>query len=279
MQLGKQQTLIIRKIVAHGAYLSAEDTPEQTVLLPIAQVPADSKTDDAVSVFLYRDSEDRLIATTATPLLQLDEPAVLTVKEVTDIGAFLDWGLPKDLLLPYKEQTLPLTAGMSVPVALYQDKSKRLCATMRLYPHLRTDSPYERGDTVTGIVYERIDAFGTYVAVDNRYSALIPNKELFAPLSLLETVTARVSTLHEDGRLELSLREKAHVQMGRDAELIYAALQAAGGHLPYHDKSSPEEIKVALQMSKNSFKRAIGHLMKEGKLRIMEDGIYLTERK
>lgn len=226
-----------------------------------------------VRVFLYKDSEDRPIATTTMPPLTLGKVAVLPVKEVSKIGAFLSWGLAKDLLLPYKEQTTKLHAGDNVLVALYLDKSARLCATSKVYQYLRTDSEYKVNDTVSGVVYETIDAFGAYVAVDNCFSAMIPKKELFTSLKIGDFVEGRVAEVLPDGKLTLSLRKQIHLQLDEDAAHVYDELVKAGGFLPYHDKSSPEELKDRFALSKNAFKRAIGHLMKEGKITISGVGI------
>lgn len=288
--LGRMQTLRVVKKTDFGVYLSDQGMEPDTsfvpdkkevvdvpsILLPKAQAK-DLTTGNTVEVFIYKDSEDRPIATTAKPNLAMGEIARLTVKEVTNIGAFLDWGLAKDLFLPFKEQTFRVQKGDSVLVSLYIDKSSRLCATAKVYNSLQANSPYQREDQVSGTVYEIIDAFGAYVAVDDRYSALIPKKELFTTLKPGERVSARVTKVQPDGRLVLSIREKSYLQMDTDSTLIYDALVKAGGFLPYHDKTSPDLIKAKFGLSKNAFKRAIGHLQKEGKLLIEEDGISKTE--
>ena len=288
--LGRIQTLRVAKKTDFGVYLSSQGiepdlsfVPDKkevvdmpSILLPKAQAK-DLSLGDTVEVFIYKDSEDRPIATTAKPHLTMGSIARLTVKEVTGIGAFLDWGLAKDLFLPFKEQTFRVQKGDSVPVTLYIDKSCRLCATAKIYNALGSDSPYKADDQVSGTVYEIIDAFGAYVAVDDRYSALIPNKELFTALKPGETIRARVTKVQPDGRLVLSIREKSYLQMDTDCTLVYDALVKAGGFLPYHDKTSPELIKTKFGLSKNAFKRAIGHLQKEGKLLIEDDGISKTE--
>ena len=284
--LGRIQTLRVVKKTDFGVYLSDQGLEADTsfvpdkkevvdvpsILLPKAQAK-DLAMGDTVEVFIYKDSEDRPIATTAKPLLTMGSIARLTVKEVTNIGAFLDWGLAKDLFLPFKEQTFRVQKGDSVLVTLYIDKSSRLCATAKVYNALPSNSPYQKEDQVSGTVYEIIDAFGAYVAVDDRYSALIPKKELFTTLKPGEKVSARVTKVQPDGRLVLSIREKSYLQMDTDCTLVYDALCKAGGFLPYHDKTSPDLIKAKFGLSKNAFKRAIGHLQKEGKLVIEEDGI------
>ncbi len=284
--LGRIQTLRVVKKTDFGVYLSDQGIEPDTsfvpdkkevvdvpsILLPKAQAK-DLTTGNTVEVFIYKDSEDRPIATTAKPFLTMGSLARLTVKEVTGIGAFLDWGLAKDLFLPFKEQTFRVQKGDSVLVSLYIDKSSRLCATAKVYNFLEANSPYQREDQVSGTVYEIIDAFGAYVAVDDRYSALVPKKELFTTLKPGEKISARVTKVQPDGRLVLSIREKSYLQMDTDSTLIYDALVKAGGFLPYHDKTSPELIKAKFGLSKNAFKRAIGHLQKEGKLLIEGDGI------
>ena len=263
---------VIRK-TKYGVVLSSGKLPQLEVLLPNNQVRPETETGDFYEVFLYKDSEDRLIATTQQPYLSLGELAVLTVKDVTNIGAFLDWGLAKDLFLPFKEQTTKLHAGDSVLVTLYIDKSERLCATMHVYNLLSTESNYKKGDHVHGRIYEILDSFGAFVAVDDRYSALIPHNEMTRELHVLDEIDARIKDITPEGKLTLSLQEKIKQQMGKDAELIYGRLEQAGGFLPFHDKSSPEIIKREFQMSKAAFKRAIGRLLKEKKIKPTENGI------
>jgi len=258
IKLGEVQTLQVVKTTDFGVGETANS--ENKVLLPKNQVPMNIKIDEEIKVFIYKDSEDRIIATTTIPELTLGKTALLRVKEVTSIGAFLDWGLAKDLLLPFKEQTARVHMGEDILVALYIDKSDRLCATMKVYDYLDTNSPYKKDDRVMGIVYEIIDAFGAFVAVDNRYCGLIPTK-------------ARIINVKEDGKLDLSLREKAYVQMDADAEMIFKKLQEAGGFLPYHDKTDSEVIKAEFNLSKNAFKRGIGRLLKEGHIQITDSGI------
>ena len=274
IKLGEVQTLEVVKTTDFGVYLCEKDQGDASkILLPKNQVPSTLKLGDEIEVFVYKDSEDRIIATAIIPVLTLGKTALLSVKEVTTIGAFLDWGLAKDLLLPFKEQTARVHGGEDVLVALYIDKSDRLCATMKVYEYLECDSPYQKEDRVIGIVYEIIEAFGVFVAVDNRYCALIPLKELYRPLNVGDSVEARVIEVKEDGKLDLSIREKSYVQMDTDAEMIFKKLQVASGFLPYHDKTDSEIIKDQFSLSKNAFKRAIGRLMKEGRITISETGI------
>ena len=278
IELGKKQTLQVVKTVDFGVYLAEDmnaDTKHQ-VLLPAKQVPAGTKAGDKLEVFIYKDSQDRMIATTNEPRLTVGEAGLLRVKQVTKIGAFLDWGLEKDLFLPFKQQTRKVKAGDQVLASLYIDKSGRLCATMNVYEQLRTDSPYKKDDMVTGRIYEISKNFGAFVAVDDCFSALIPKKELFGatePPKIGEQVTARVVKVLEDGKLTLSIREKAYLQIQKDAEKIEKLLDSYEGSLPFNDKAAPEVITHETGMSKNEFKRAVGHLLKEGKIQITEKNI------
>lgn len=274
IELGKRQTLIIQRIKDFGIYIGENATSEESVLLPKKQVPEGAAPGDEISVFIYKDSEDRLISTTVIPRLQLGETAVLKVKEVGKIGAFLDMGLEKDLLLPFKEQSYKVREGESVLVALYIDKSQRLAATMRVYSYMSDQSPYKKDDQVTGILYEINDTLGAFVAVDNKYYGLIPKKELFEQYREGDEVTARVTKVREDGKLDLSPRQKAHIQMDSDSVKVLTIMeQQFSGSLPFTDKADPELIKREFSMSKNAFKRAVGRLLKEEKVKITDNKI------
>lgn len=273
MQLGKKQILTVVKMVDFGVYLADTEDPEDRVLLPKKQLRAGVRPGEQLEVFLYKDSRDRPIATTADPLLSLGEVGRLKVKEVSRIGAFLDWGLEKDLFLPFRQQTRKVRAGEECLVAVYVDKSGRLCATMNVYEYLRTDSPYGENDRVTGTIYQISDNFGAFVAVDDLYSGLIPRKEFFGQAQIGDQVEARVTGVKTDGKLDLSLRDKSYLQIDADAELVMQALEESGGELPFSDKTSPEVIKKEFSMSKNAFKRAIGRLLKEGRVEITDKSI------
>ncbi|WP_124066056.1 S1-like domain-containing RNA-binding protein [Clostridium sp. E02] len=274
IELGKRQTLVIQRIKEFGVYIGEDATSEESVLLPKKQVPEGSAPGDEITVFIYKDSEDRLISTTVIPKLQLGETAVLKVKEVGKIGAFLDMGLEKDLLLPFKEQSHKVREGEAVLVALYIDKSQRLAATMRVYSYMNDQSPYNKDDQVTGILYEINDTLGAFVAVDNKYYGLIPKKELFEQYREGDEVTARVTKVREDGKLDLSPRQKAHIQMDADSVKVLTIMeQQFSGSLPFTDKADPELIKREFSMSKNAFKRAVGRLLKEEKVKITDNKI------
>lgn len=274
IRLGERQLLYIVKQVDFGVYLASEqDSQEERVLLPVKQVPQGSGIGDPVDVFVYRDSRDRMIATVREPKLSMGQVAELTVVQVGKIGAFLDWGLEKDLLLPFREQRGVVKPGARVLVSLYIDKSNRLCATMNVYASLRTDSPYQAEDRVRGRVYELSDNFGAFVAVDNLYSGLIAKKELYGKVVPGMDIEARVLRVRADGKLDLSVREKAHLQMNVDADRILALLDSYEGALPFSDKAAPEVIEHETGMSKNEFKRAVGRLLKQGKIEIGEKTI------
>lgn len=272
IQLGKKQSLMFVNRTDFGVYLGTKD---DKVLLPKKYLKCELEEGDALEVFIYRDSMDRLVATTEEPLITLGEVKSLKVKEITKIGAFLDWGLEKDLLLPFKEQTGKIQEGKSYPVVLYIDRSNRLCATMKVYPYLKTNHGYSKGDTVTGTAYERIEKFGMFVAVDNTYQALIPNKELYGDVSVGDEVKATITKIHEDGKIQLALREPAYLAIDKDGNKICEILKKNGGKLPFNDKSDSELIKEEFGMSKAAFKRACGHLWKEGKIEITPIGIIL----
>lgn len=275
MKLGKKQVLTVVKQVEFGVYLGSD---EEKVLLPGKQVPPGTEVGDPLDVFLYKDSSDRLIATVNQPRLELHGLAVLKVIETGKIGAFLDWGLEKDLLLPFKQQTAKVEKGKSYLVSLYIDKSERLCATMKVYHYLKTDSPYRKEDRVTGIVYEKSDEFGVFVAVDHQYSALIPKHEAYGKLNVGDTISARVVEVKEDGKLSLSIREKAFIQMDADAGMILKTMKENGGVLPFTDKAEPDLVLSYLGISKNAFKRAVGRLLKQGLIEIREKSIVIRQK-
>lgn len=268
MKLGEKQILTVVKIVDFGVYLGSD---EERVLLPKKQVPEGIEAGDPVEVFLYKDSSDRMIATTNEPKITLGQLAVLEVADVGRIGAFLDWGLEKDLLLPFKEQTVKVEKGDRCLVSLYVDKSGRLCATMKVYPLLQTDSPYKKNDMVRGTVYEISREFGVFVAVDNKYSALIPRREVYGRMFIGQQIEARVTDVKADGKLDLSVRGRIPEQMDEDARIIMERISKNGGFLPFTDKAEPERIKAEFGMSKAAFKRAVGRLLKQGRITIDEN--------
>lgn len=274
-KLGRKQELVVVKTVDFGVYLgdSMETAMEDRVLLPKKQIPEGVNVGDTIEVFLYKDSKDRIIATTNTPVISAGEVGVLKVSQVTPVGAFLNWGLEKDILLPYKEQTKPVKEGEDVLVAIYVDKSKRLAATMKVYEYLDKNSDYQKDDRVTARIYQISEQFGAFAAVDDRFSALIPKRELVGKVNVGDVVEGRITAVREDGKIDLSIREKAYIQIEKDAQKLIELFDKNGGELPFTDKAAPEIIKSATGMSKNEFKRAIGHMLKTRKVEILEKTI------
>jgi len=276
IELGKTQKLIVDRETGNGVYLRGEDDEsEKSVLLPNKEVPEGINIGDEIEVFIYKDSEDRIIATTKKPKLQLGEIGFLKVVETTRIGAFLDLGLDKDLLLPFKEQKFKVQDGKEYIVGLYIDKSKRLCATMDISDMLMSNSPYNKEDKVKGIIYSLDDEFGAFVAVDNKYHGRIPKHELYGNFKRGDEVEAFVVNVKEDGKLDLSLREKAYKLIDEDSQLILDKMNLNDGKLNLNDNSSPDQIRRELNISKNAFKRAVGRLLKEGTIIITDSGIEL----
>ena len=273
IRLGEKQILKVVRMKDFGMYIGDE---AEAILLPRKYVPAGTRVGDDVEVFVYRDSSDRLIATTEEPALTLGQIGLLKVKETSKIGAFLDWGLEKDLLLPFKEQTIQVRSGKSYPVALYIDKSKRLCATMKIYEYLSSESPYGKDEMVEGIVYQVNPNLGVFVAVDGKFHGMIPKKNVHSEYRVGDRVEARVVSVREDGKLELSVRDRVEVQISKDAQILMEVLESYDGVLPFTEKASPLVIERELNMSKAAFKRAVGHLLKARKISIENGKIRLN---
>lgn len=273
--LGEIQNLKVKRNTSVGVYLHDDNDKrdDEDVLLPQKEVPKGTKQGDIIEVFIYRDSQDRIIATTKKPKIILGEVELLKVKDITKIGAFLDWGLEKDLFLPFREQTMKPVKGEKYLVGLYIDKSDRLCATMKVKDFLRTDSPYKENDWVKGIIYSINPDMGAFVAVDKKYQGMIPKKELIGVYMPGEEVELRVTKVKEDGKLDLSLRDKSYLQIDKDVNTILNKMKENGGILLLNDHSSPKEIKKELKMSKSAFKKAVGRLLKERKIKFIEKGI------
>ena len=238
------------------------------VLLPFAEQTERPAEGENVRVYLYRDKGSRLTATMRTPILKTGELGVLKVAEITRIGIFLDNGMPKQLLVPFKEQICTPKPGGSALVYLYRDKSGRQAATMRVYQHLSNEAPYHAEDRAEGFVYEVNPDIGVFVAVDNRYFGLIPKAEVYENYRYGQTVSCRVLRVREDGKLDLAVREKSYAAIEQDAEAVLAEIRKQGGKLPYADKADAKLIEETYHMSKNQFKRALGSLYRERKVAI-----------
>ena len=276
IELGRVQSLIIKRFTSVGAYLGTDESDED-VLLPKAQIPEEAKEGDTIEVMIYNDSKDRIIATTKRAKAQVGELAHLMAVSQTKIGSFLDWGLEKDVFLPFAETVGSIEKGKEYLVGLYVDKSDRICATMKVKDLLSTESPYKENDRVQGTVYSINRDIGIFVAVDDKYDGLIPKKEVLGVYDLGDTVDVRVSQVKEDGRLDLSLRDRSYIQMDKDGEIILAKLKANNGFLALTDNSPPEVIKAKLNMSKSGFKRAVGRLYKGEIIAIEKNGIRLKD--
>ncbi len=264
MKLGEIQKLKIQKKVEFGVYLS---DGEERVLLPKKQVPENASVGDEIQVFVYKDSKDRLIATTSSPKLTLGQMGVLTVSQLNKVGAFLDWGLEKDLFLPFKEMTRQPSEGDEILVRVYIDKSERLCASMKgLYEMLSKKTPYQVGDEVEARIYEFGHDFGTFVALDDKYSAMIPRHEDVSKYRIGDVIMVRITGIKEDGKCDVTIRDKAYIQMEDDADALLDLIDSYAGVLPFTEKASPEVIKRETGLSKAAFKRAIGRLYKERKI-------------
>lgn len=269
IRLGEKQVLTVIRKKDFGVYLAdSQEEGAEAILLPKREVPQGAEKGTSVEVFVYRDSSDRLIATTAQPKITLGQTAVLKVNQVTKIGAFLDWGLPKELMLPFKEQVTRVREGGEYLVALYIDKSSRLCATMKVYDYLRCDSPYHKDDHAVGYIYQIHPEYGAFVAVDGIYHGLIPSKELRGRHEPGERVVVRIKNVREDGRLELSLHEKIQYQIDVDARKVMEIIDSYDGVLPFSEKASPAVIERETGLSKAAFKRAIGRLLKNRQIQI-----------
>lgn len=280
LELGKVQNLQIDRFTSVGAYLmeheDKEDASDESVLLPNKELIDTMEIGDTIRVFLYKDFMDRLTATLRKPKIKLGEIEKLEVVDVNEVGAFLDWGLVKDLLLPFDEQKFTVEVGQELLVMLLKDEKDRLYATMRIYQNLVGTFDYEVGDMVTGKVYQESKDLGTLVAIDNKYHGLILKHDLFQPLEIGEYITARVTSVSDDGKLNISLRKKIEDQMDEDVKVILEALEF-DGILMYNDKSDPKAIKKEFNMSKRAFKRAIGRLLKMKKIEFIKDGIKLID--
>lgn len=274
IKIGEYQTLEIKRKADFGVYVGDD---EAQILLPKKQVPAEANIGDSIEVFVYRDSSDRLIATIHEPFITIGKVARLTVKETTKIGAFLEWGLEKDLLLPFKEQTTKVSVGEEYPVALYIDKSNRLCATMKIYNYLSCETPYKPEDIVKGTVYNYNPEYGVFVAIDDKYHGMIQKKEVTRHFKIGEQVEARVLSVRDDGKLDLSVRQKSYMQIEENARKICEKIKEMGGTLPYTDKAAPDVIRADFQMSKNDFKKAIGRLLKEKEIFMGESYIKMSK--
>jgi hypothetical protein len=281
--LGRFWTLPIRRFGAPGAFLalypdderSGVDPDEPVVLLPGSEIPPGARPGDEVDVFLYLDSEDRPVATTRAPRLELGEVTFLEVTALTRIGAFFDWGLPKELLVPFAQQTTDLRVGDRHPIGLYLDSSGRLSGTMRVSELLETDAAdFELDEWVEGEAWRNDPGIGLFVIVERGFVGLVPRDEPHG-LRRGQAARFRVASLLEDGKMELSLRGHAHEEIGRDGDRILAVLSARNAPR-VGDRTRPEDIRRLFGLSKKAFKRAVGGLLKRGAVRLDEAGFVVV---
>lgn len=267
INIGKYNRLTVAKTVDFGVYLDAGNGVE--ILLPARYVDDGVKVGDELNVFIYTDSEDRLIATTEKPFAEVGQFAFLEVTDVNKIGAFLDWGLPKNLLVPFREQKVRMREGGIYPVYVYLDNAtKRIVASAKLEKYLGNVYPdYKRGDEVTALVWQHLP-IGYRVIVDNLHVGMIYENEIFRNLEIGQTVNAFVKNVRDDGKIDLTLSGNVVERVGRLAERILEYVKINGGTADISDKSSPEVIQAKFQCSKKDFKKAIGLLLKEHRITI-----------
>lgn len=275
IKIGQFNNLRIIKLVSFGVYLDGDDWGE--ILLPKKAVPQDVKVGDKVEVFIYFDSEDKIIATTLRPKAQVGSFAFLRVIDVNRYGAFLDWGLDKDLLAPRPEQQRPMEIGKSYIIYVKQDNKGRIIASSKLDHILdKLSVHYKVGDEVDLLVAERTD-LGTKVIINDRHWGLVHSDDIFQTLHYGKRTQGFIKNIRTDGKIDVALRKTGAESIYALADRILNELQKKGGFLPLHDKSAPEEIKRVFSESKKSFKSAIGHLYKNGKIDIESEGIRLKK--
>ena len=274
LQIGNYNHLAISRITPSGAVFS---TDEGDVLLPLRLVPTGAETGTMLNVFVYVDSEERLTATTKKPRAVVGDFASLKVLETTTVGSFLDWGLEKDLLLPFGEQIEPVRRGDQVLVRIYLHSTGRIVATTKLDKFIiPVDASLAEGDEVDLLVYAHTD-LGAKVIINNNFGGLLFHTELVIKPKCGERLRGYVKKVRDDGKVDVTLRVGGAQEAFKDREVVLTALAAHNGFLPLTDKSSPEAIAQQLRLSKKSFKKTVGGLYKEGLISMLPDGIKLRD--
>jgi hypothetical protein len=275
IKIGKTNNLKVVKKVDFGLYLDGGESGE--ILLPKRYVDESMEVGDDLDVFIYCDSEDRLVATTEKPLIEVGEFGLLKAVEVNRVGAFMEWGLQKDLLVPFREQSQEIRVGGSYVVYAFLDNAtKRIVGSTKLNKYVGNRIPrYSEGDTVDILAVHKTD-LGYKVIVDNLFWGMIYNNDLFDPLSPGDRILAYVKTVREDGKIDVTLRERGGERVFQLANRIMGYLREAGGGMTLSDSSSPDEIKAVFQCSKKDFKKALGYLYKKGKILIADGGVTLS---
>lgn len=286
IKIGKRQKMIVDRFTSVGAYLTevekeGEELEDISILLPNNELEErELKEGDEVEVLIYMDSEDRPVATFRKTEALVGTLAKLEVTDVNPkLGAFMDWGLKKELLLPRGQQEIPVEVGKKYLVGIYEDSKGRLSVTMKIYKFLLPSTSIKKNDIVSGTVYRIEPNIGVFVAVEDRYFGLIPKIEYFKDYKVGDEIEARVIRVREDGKIDLTPRERAYIQIDEDAELILGKMRLLGDSFGFTDKSSPEEIIDYFNMSKKAFKRAMGNLLKNGKVEKNEKGYYRIVKK
>lgn len=286
IKIGKRQKMIVDRFTSVGAYLTeiekeGEEIEDISILLPNNELEErELKEGDEVEVLIYMDSEDRPVATFRKTEALVGTLAKLEVTDVNPkLGAFMDWGLKKELLLPRGQQEIQVEVGKKYLVGIYEDSKGRLSATMKIYKFLLPSTSIKKNDIVSGTVYRIEPNIGVFVAVEDRYFGLIPKIEYFKDYKVGDEIEARVIRVREDGKIDLTPRERAYIQIDEDAELILGKMRLLGDSFGFTDKSSPEEIIDYFNMSKKAFKRAMGNLLKNGKVEKNEKGYYRLVKK
>lgn len=276
VQLGQWNRLKILKHVSFGLYLDGQDEGE--ILLPLREVPADAQVGDDLDVFLYLDSEDRLIATTQKPVATVGEFAVLSVVSVERVGAFLNWGLPKDLLLPFAEQSRELIPGQRVVVFIYEDKSGRLSASMRIERNLKKEgAAYSEGQDVDLLIFGKTD-LGYKAIINGEHLGILYANEVFQKLKYGQAIKGFIKRIRPDGKIDLSLQKEGHEAAVEEiGPFILKKLAENNGFLAINDKSSAEEIHRVFGVSRKKFKMALGSLYKKRLISVSPDGIRQVE--
>ncbi|OPJ56388.1 CvfB family protein [Alkalithermobacter paradoxus] len=275
VKIGDFNELKIKREVDFGVYLDGGDVE---ILLPRKYVPKEAKIDDVLKVFIYKDSEDRIIATTLAPKAKVGDFAYLKVNDVNKYGAFLDWGLEKDLLVPYGQQKLKMEKGRSYIVRVHLDKvTQRILATTKISKFLEYDEILlNEGDEVDILVCDFND-IGIGAIIDNKYYGMLYRNEVYKNLRLGDKEKAYVKKIRPDGKIDLTLRRRNYEEIDMNKDKIMEKLSQNDGFIPLNDKSSPEEIKKEFNISKRNFKDAVGRLYKEGKIELKENGICIKQ--
>jgi predicted RNA-binding protein (virulence factor B family) len=274
-EIGKINHLYVIKEVDFGIYLDGGDLGE--ILMPKQYVPEGTQPEDMIDAFIYLDSEDRLVATTLKPKAMVEEFALLEVVSVTQVGAFLDWGLMKDLFVPFREQRQPMEEGKKYLVYVYLDQnSKRIAASSKIEQFLdNIPVDYDEGEDVDLIIVNPTD-LGYNAIIDNSHLGVLYKNEVFQELNPGDKVQGFIKKIRTDGKIDLSLVKAGYEKISEFADKIIAQLEKHEGFLPFTDKSSPEDIYKTFKFSKKNFKTAIGALYKKRMIVLEDNGIRLV---